>query len=46
MVWVCNKRETETVSAVVRMNVVGRKGRPKRIWLDTIDSDMNHEGYW
>jgi len=37
---VMRREKTEAVKAVMKMNVEGRRGRPKKRWLDTIENDM------
>lgn len=46
MVWACdeargNKKKSRVV---IKMNVEGKRGRPKKRWLDTIENDMRSFG--
>jgi hypothetical protein len=38
------REETKAVKVVMKINVEGKKGRPKKKWLDTIENYMKTVG--
>jgi len=45
--WFCHKmrrEEPKEVRLVIKINVEGKRGRPKMRWLDTIEDDMRAVG--
>jgi len=40
------REKSEAIRTVMEMNIDGRRGRPKKKWVNTIEEDMSTDGVY